>query len=59
MRWEFIIRNAAAAFTPPKTKKVGMHIWDNEQVKVFLEAAKGSPYHQIYLTAINTGMRRG
>lgn len=47
MRWEFIIRNAAAAFTPPKTKKVGMHIWDNEQVKVFLEAAKGSPYHQI------------
>ncbi|PAE35422.1 hypothetical protein CHI06_23520 [Bacillus sp. 7884-1] len=59
MRWEFIIRNVAAVITPPKTKKVEMQTWDNEQVKAFLEAAKSSPYFPIYFTAINTGMRRG
>jgi len=49
----------AEAVTPPKTRKVEMQTWDNEQVKVFLNVSKDSPYYPIYLTAINTGMRRG
>jgi integrase len=36
-----------------------MQTWGNEQVKAFLEAAKDSPYYHVYITAINTGMRRG
>jgi integrase len=36
-----------------------MQIWDNEQVKTFLEVSKGSSYYSVYVTAINTGMRRG
>ncbi|MBV7509494.1 site-specific integrase [Bacillus sp. sid0103] len=59
VRWQFLIRNIAEAVTPPKTKKVEMRTWDNEQVKVFLEAAKGTPYYPVYLTTIYTGMRRG
>jgi integrase len=59
VKWQFIIRNIAEAVSPPKTKKVEIKTWDNEQVKAFLEAAKNSPYHPIFLTTIYTGMRRG
>lgn len=59
MKWQFIIRNVAEAVSPPKTKKIEMQTWNNEQVKIFLEVSKESRYYPIYLTAINTGMRRG
>lgn len=53
------MRNIAEAFTPPKTKKVEILTWNNEQVKAFLEVAKDTPYYPVYLTAIYTGIRRG
>ena len=59
VKWQFTIRNVAEAVTPPKTKKVEMKTWDNEQVKAFLKVAKASVYYSIYFTAIYTGMRRG
>ena len=59
VKWQLIVRNVAEAVTPPKTKKVEMQTWDQEQVKIFLQVAKDSYYYPIYLTAINTGMRRG
>lgn len=59
VKWQFIGRNVAEAVTPPKVKKVEMKIWNAEQVKIFLNAAKESVYYPVYLTAIHTGMRRG
>jgi integrase len=59
VKWHLIVRNVAEAVTPPKTRKVEMATWDNEQVKIFLDVSKDSSYYPIYLTAINTGMRRG
>ena len=59
VKWQLIVRNVAEAVTPPKTKKVEMQTWDEEQVKTFLQVAKDSYYYPVYLTAINTGMRRG
>src|SRR4051794_35273309 len=59
VKWQLIVRNVAEAVTPPKTKKVEMQTWDSEQIKAFLQVAKTSSYYPIYLTAINTGMRRG
>lgn len=59
VKWQFLARNVAEAVTPPKTKKVEMLTWNNDQVKVFLEIAKTSPYYPVYKTAIYTGMRRG
>ncbi|WP_462409354.1 tyrosine-type recombinase/integrase [Neobacillus sp. Marseille-QA0830] len=59
VKWQFIVRNVAKAVSPPKTKKAEMQIWDNEQVKTFLNSAKTSVYYSIYFTAIYTGMRRG
>lgn len=49
----------AEAVTSPKTKKVEMLTWNNNQVKAFLEMAKTSPYYPVYKTAIYTGLRRG
>ncbi|MEY2194769.1 site-specific integrase [Neobacillus sp. BF23-41] len=59
VKWHLIVRNVAEAVTPPKTRKVEMKTWDNEQVKIFLDVSKDSSYYPIFLTAINTGMRRG
>lgn len=59
VKWQLIMRNVAEAVTPPKTRKVEMETWDNAQVKFFLDISKDSSYYPIYLTAINTGMRRG
>jgi integrase len=59
VKWLLIVRNVAEAVTSPKTRKVEMATWDNEQVKIFLDVSKDSSYYQIYLIAINTGMRRG
>ncbi|MEH7275086.1 tyrosine-type recombinase/integrase, partial [Neobacillus vireti] len=59
VKWQFLVRNVAQAVTPPKIKKIEMQIWDNIQVKTFLNAARSSVYYPIYLTAIYTGMRRG
>jgi integrase len=36
-----------------------MKIWNNEQVKHFLIAAKESVNYPVYVVAIYTGMRRG
>lgn len=37
-----------------------MHVWDEEQVRLFLtEAKRSSPHYCLYLMAILTGMRQG
>jgi integrase len=59
VRWQFIARNVSEAVTPPKTKKAELKVWNNEEVKSFLKAAKDSVYYGVYLTAVYTGMRRG
>ncbi|MDR6124066.1 integrase [Bacillus sp. SLBN-46] len=59
VKWLFLVRNVAENVTPPKTTKTKMKIWDNEQLKIFLKAAKDSVYYTVYLTASYTGMRRG
>jgi integrase len=59
VKWQFLARNVAEAVTPPKTKRVEMKIWNNEEVKTFLRKAKVSSYYSVFFTAIFTGMRRG
>lgn len=59
VKWQFLARNVAEAVTPPKVKNVEMKIWNGEQVKKFLKAARESVYYSVYFTAIYTGMRRG
>ena len=57
--WGLLTRNPSDAVTPPKPEKQEMEMWDVPIIHTFLEAAKDSPYGDLYHLAILTGMRRG
>lgn len=60
VRWGVLARNPAVMADPPKPRRREVGVWDEEQVRLFLAAAKRtSRYHSLYLTAILTGMRAG
>lgn len=60
VRWNLLPRNPAEMVDPPRRQKQEMHVWDEEQVRLFLaEAKRSSPHHPLYLAAILTGMRQG
>ncbi len=52
-------------FTPatdcelPQRIKQEIHPLDDDQIKAFLKAAQGSPYEQLYIVTLFTGMREG
>ncbi|MBI4332374.1 MAG: tyrosine-type recombinase/integrase, partial [Chloroflexi bacterium] len=58
VKWGMVSRNVADAVDAPKKRGIEMQTWDEDDVNRFLEAAKDSPYHHLFLTAIYTGMRR-
>ncbi len=55
-----VARNPVDHVEVPRKQHVEMHVWDEEQVKLFLaEAKRSSPYYPLYLAALTTGMRQG
>lgn len=61
VRWEILQKNPAASASPPRIPKRVPKVWNQQQVKLFLENAREgkSNYYIVYLLAIWTGMRRG
>jgi integrase len=58
--WGMIARNPFVGVTAPRLPRKPMHLWDEEQIRLFLaEARRTSPCAGLYLAAILTGMRRG
>jgi len=58
VEWGLLSRNVADAVRPPRVQRREMHIWDEDDITRFLEAAKGTPYHALFYLALFTGMRR-
>lgn len=58
-KWGLIDENIMQKVDAPTMTKKERPTWTLEQCRVFLEAASSSPYYTTYLTAINTGLRRG
>lgn len=58
-KWGIIQSNIASHVRPPAYRPTKMKVWNEEQVKRFLEASKQSPYHVIYTLTLSTGMRIG
>lgn len=58
-KWEMISRNPAALVDAPKVSKKEIEVWDEEDIKKFLDAAKESRYYCAFLLALTTGMRQG
>jgi integrase len=58
VKWQLLARNPADAASPPGIRHIEMHILDEEQVVVFLNAAIDTPYFTEFHLALFTGMRR-
>ena len=53
-----VLRNIADAVKPPRVQHPEMQTWNEDEVVQFLEAAKSTPYYELFYLAIFTGMRR-
>jgi integrase len=58
LRWGLISRNPADAVTPPRPLHTEMHTMTEDDIHIFLETAKQTPYHVLFYEALFTGMRR-
>lgn len=54
-----ISKNVANAVTPPRVKKVKFEVWNEAQLKLFLEEAKNNRFYVVFELAASTGMRIG
>ena len=58
VEWGLIIRNPADGVKPPRGQPKEMTTLTEDDMRIFLEAAKKTPYYALFYTALFTGMRR-
>ncbi|WP_424475039.1 tyrosine-type recombinase/integrase [Oceanobacillus kimchii] len=59
LKWNLVNKNVAKLVDRPKAFKRELIVWNEEEVKIFLEVAIKSRYYIAYLLALSTGMRQG
>jgi integrase len=52
-------RNVAGVVEPPRVAKAKLNVIKPDELPVFLEAARETPYYVYYCTLLYTGLRRG
>lgn len=58
VKWQILIRNVALAVDPPRPTQQQMSTFAEEQAGRFLKSAPQSPHHELFVTALLTGLRR-
>lgn len=58
IKWGLVNRNAADGVDVPKNGRKEMQVWNDDEVRQFLDTAKDSIYFALFHTALYTGMRR-
>lgn len=58
VKWGLLGRNPADAVNQPRYQRYEAHILNEEDVHVFLEATRSTPYYALFYLALFTGMRR-
>lgn len=58
MIWGEVAQNVAMVVDLPQGKKAKFNVWNEEQLQIFLEAAKGDQYYEAFELAASTGMRQ-
>ena len=58
VKWGLLQRNPADAVQPPHAEKTEMQIWDEDEIKTFLDNIKNSAYYTIFFVSLFTGLRR-
>ncbi len=59
MNWDLVNKNPCTNIKPPKPEKFEMQVWDEVDVRTFLDFSKTDRFYIIYLLALTTGMRKG
>jgi len=59
VQWELIPKNIVENVDPPRQTRNKFNVWDEQEIKRFLEVAKDSWYFEVYYLALTTGMRQG
>ena len=56
--WGVIPKNPARAVSPPRPEAQEVGVWDDTTIQRFMEACADSLFHEAFLIALYTGMRR-
>lgn len=56
--WGYVTQNVATVVDLPQGKKTKFKVWNEEELKIFLEAAKEDQYYEAFELAASTGMRQ-
>ena len=58
VKWGLLVRNPADAIDAPRTTHTEMKVMSEDDLNMFLEVAKPTPYYSLFYLALFTGMRR-
>lgn len=59
VKWEIIGKNPADSVVKPVAKYGKFEVWDEKEVRTFLDAAKDDPLYLVFSLALKLGMRQG
>jgi len=59
LKWGLVNQKVTDRVEKPKTFKKEMKVLDQDQVKIFINTAKGDNYYPLYILALTTGLRQG
>ena len=57
-KWGIINKNPAASVSPPRPEREEVEVWAMDTITRFVEASEDSPFHEAFMLALHTGMRR-
>jgi len=58
IKWGLASRNVADGVDVPRARRSEMQTWNEDNITLFLEAAKNTSYYALFYLALFTGMRR-
>jgi integrase len=58
VKWGIITRNPADAVSPPRSQRHQIQTWNEEELGIFLVAAKETPHYALFHLLFASGMRR-
>jgi integrase len=59
LRWQLVSRNIKEAVTQPKVVKKEMQTWNPKEAVSFLNTARSSQWHALFVLALGVGLRAG
>jgi integrase len=59
VKWNLIDHNPCDAVIPPRPQHTEMHTMNEDEVKLFLSAARSTSYYCLFYVSLFTGARRG